>query len=139
MHRGQEREKRGALFVIVLAMVLASALATEAAEQRSGGPGGLHTERLSPKQLRVWRRIVAIVMAEDADGHPVHPMLRQLWDAIDTGGHVVYVEMADRKGSPSYLGGRFVVTRVDPQGIRHEAVLVVNVRAIDRASTQTVA
>jgi hypothetical protein len=104
-----------------------------------GAPGGLRTERLSRKQLRVWSGIVAIVMAEDPTGHPLHPTLRRLWDSVDTSGHVVYVEMAERKGSPSYIGGRFVVTNVDPTGKSHEAILVMNLRGIDKVSTNPVA
>src|SRR5262249_9197248 len=40
------------------------------------------------------------------------------------------------KGAPSYLAGRFAVTKVDPTGRCHEAVLVLNLRSIDRVSTQ---
>jgi hypothetical protein len=103
------------------------------------GPGAIRTDRLSSKQLRVWRRIVALVVAEDGNGQPLHPTLRQLWDDVDTSGHVVHIEMPERKGPPSYLGGRFVVTKVDPMGISHEAVLGLNLRGIDTASTMPMA
>jgi hypothetical protein len=97
--------------------------------------GGLRTDRLSPKQLRAWNKIVNVVMAEGRDGRPLYPTLRQLWDAVDTSGHVVHVEMPDRAGSRSYLAGRFAITKVDPEGKTHEGILVLNLRAIDKLST----
>lgn len=94
--------------------------------------GGLRTDRLSPKQLQAWNRIVEIVRAEGRDHQPLHPTLRRLWDAVDTSGHVVSVEMPRRK---SYIAGRFAITKVDPEGKAHEGVLMMNLRAIDNAST----
>ena len=35
----------------------------------------------------------------------------------------------------SYIAGRFAITRVDPEGKAHEGILIVNLRAIDNAST----
>jgi hypothetical protein len=97
--------------------------------------GGLRTDRLSPNELRAWNKIVEIVMAEDGRGQPLHPTLRQLWDAVDTSSHVVHVEFRDRKGPRSYLAGRFAVTKVDPEGKSHEGILILNLRAIDKVST----
>jgi len=97
--------------------------------------GGLRTDRLSPKQLHAWNKIVDIVMADGRDGRPLYPTLRQLWDAVDTSGHVVHVEIPDRKGPPSYLAGRFAITKVDPEGKAHEGILILNLRAIDKLST----
>jgi hypothetical protein len=99
-------------------------------------PGGLRTDRLSPKQLHAWNKIVNVVMAEGRDGQPLYPTLRQLWDAVDTSGHVVHVEMSDRAGPRSYVAGRFAITRVDPEGTTHEGILILNLRAIDKASTE---
>jgi hypothetical protein len=97
--------------------------------------GGLRTDRLSPEQLHVWNKIVEIVMAEDGGGQPLHPTLRQLWDAVDTSGHVIHIEIPERKGPRSYIAGRFVITKVDPDGEAHEGILILNLRAIDKAST----
>jgi hypothetical protein len=93
---------------------------------------GLRTDRLSPKQLQAWNKIVEIVMAEDRDGKALHPNLRQLWDAIDSSGHVVHVELPRRK---TYIAGRFGITKVDPEGRAHEGMLIVNLRAVDNVST----
>jgi hypothetical protein len=97
------------------------------------GAGGLRTDRLSPRQLRAWNQIVEIVMAEDGDGRPLHPTLRRLWDAVDTSGHVIHVEVPERPRS--YVAGRFVITKVDPAGKSHEGILILNLRAIDKVST----
>lgn len=97
--------------------------------------GGVRTDRLSPRQLRSWNKIVEIVMAEGGDGQPLHPTLRQLWDAVAQSGHVVHVEIPDRKSPRSYVAGRFAITKVDPEGKSHEGILILNLRAIDRLST----
>jgi hypothetical protein len=101
----------------------------------AGVEAGIRTDRLSGKRLEAWRSIVAIVVAEDLAGRPLHPTLRRLWDTVEASGHAVYVELPDPKSRRSYIAGRFAVTKVDPEGKAHEAVLVVNLRAIDRAST----
>jgi hypothetical protein len=97
--------------------------------------GGLRTDRLSPRQLQAWNKIVSIVMAEDRDGQPLHPTLRQLWDSVDRSGHVVHVEIPDRTASRTYLAGRFAITRVDPEGKSHEGILILDLRVIDKLST----
>jgi hypothetical protein len=93
---------------------------------------GLSTDRLSRNELRTWVRILQIVMAEDRAGHSLHPTLRALWDAVDASSHVVYVEMRARK--ESFIAGRFAITRVDPSGKAHEAILILNPPLIDELS-----
>jgi hypothetical protein len=93
---------------------------------------GLRTDRLSGKDLKKWKRLVEIVMAEDLEGRPSHPTLRRLWDTVDASGHTIFIEMPDTK---SYFAGRFEVTTADPEGRAHVGVILLNLRAIDRAST----
>jgi hypothetical protein len=71
-------------------------------------------------------------MAEGRAGQSLHPTLRYLWDAVAASRHAVYVEMP---GPMCCYTGRFEVTRVDPYGEAHEAVLLLSLRAIDVAST----
>ena len=97
---------------------------------------GLRTDRLSARQRRRWRAIVDIVRAEDRQHRPLHPTLLALFDAVDAGPHTVFIEMVDAK---SYVAGRFRVTSVDVEGRAHQAVLILNLRAIDKASTDRVA
>lgn len=92
---------------------------------------GLRTNRLTAKQLRVWERIVAVVMATGRDGAPLHPTLRHLWSSVNDSHHVVHVEMP---GPLKSFANRFEVTKVDPGGRSHEAVLELNLRAIDGAA-----
>jgi hypothetical protein len=98
-----------------------------------GSEGAIRTDRVSGKTLQTWRSIVAVVMAEDRAGRPLHLTLRRLWDTVEASSHTVYVEMP--KGRRSYIAGRFAVTKVDPSGKAHEAILMMNLRAIDRTAT----
>ena len=67
--------------------------------------GGIRTDRLSEKGLARWNKIVAIVMAEDAGGRPLHPTLRALWDAVDASGPAVFVELPEPKCRRPYIVG----------------------------------
>jgi hypothetical protein len=96
---------------------------------------GIRTDRLSGKRLETWHSVVAIVLAEDRGGRPLHPELRRLWDEVETSGHAVYVELPRSKGLRAYVAGRFAVTKIDPEGKAHEAVLVMDLAVIDRVST----
>jgi hypothetical protein len=93
---------------------------------------GLRTDRLSAAQLRRWKAIVDIVRAKDRHHRPLHPTLRGLFDAVDSGPHTVFIEMPDTKG---YIAGRFEVTKVDAEGGAHQGILILNLRATDKAST----
>ena len=101
--------------------------------------GGIRTDRLSRKELKTWNTIVAIVMAEGPGGHPLYPTLRALWDAVDSSPHAVYVELRDRRVRRSYIGGHFMITKVDPEGRAHAGILILNLRAINNASTGSAA
>jgi hypothetical protein len=78
-------------------------------------------------------------MAQDRAGQPLHPALRRVWDTVEGSGHAVYVELPESKGNRSYVAGRFAVTKVDPEGKAHEAVLVLNLSVIDRVATSPAA
>ena len=97
----------------------------------------IRTDRLSGKALETWRSIVAIVMAVNRTGAPLHPTLRRLWDTVETSGHAVYIDLPDSKTRRSYIAGRFAITKIDPEGRSHEAILIMNLRAIDQTSTDS--
>jgi len=128
---------RQAAIVVSIVLILSG---VPAAASTVGGepPGlpppatGLRTDRLSAAQLRRWKAIVDIVRAEDRHHRPLHPTLRGLFDAIEGGPHTVFIEMPKRA---SYIAGSFEVTRIDPDGRAHEGILILNLRAIDQAST----
>jgi hypothetical protein len=125
------------LVVTGASLALALCGAARAGEGSSGARsaptarGALRTNRLSARDRATWNEIVAIVRAEDRHGRPRCPTLRLLWDVVEGSQHVVYVEMA---GGRSYLAGRFEVISVDPEGRSHEARLLLNPSAIDRAA-----
>ena len=125
------KESRSCGRAVLASIVLLAATSVNAAAAL-GSSGGLRTDRLSRQQLHSWNEIVKIVFAENRDGQPLHPTLRQLWDAVDTSGHAVYVEMPRRR---TYIAGRFAITKVDPEGKAHEGILMMNLRAIDNAAT----
>ena len=119
---------RSRLLVLVGSLALISSVP-------SGAEGGIRTDRLSGKALEAWSSIVAIVKAEDPGGRPVHPTLRALWDAVDTSGCAVFVELPDPRSRRPYILGRFAATKVDSDGKAVEGVLVMNLPAIDRAAS----
>jgi hypothetical protein len=127
--------------LLALTLVVCDPQSVQARPEPSRGPGrlsasgGIRTDRLSHKKLKIWNSVVAIVMAKDAAGHSLYPTLRSLWDSVDTSGHAVYVEMHDAGPRPSFIAGRFAITRVDPEGKAHEGVLILNPSAIDNLST----
>jgi hypothetical protein len=131
--------------LLAVALVVCDPPSTQAQPGPQRGParlsasGGIRTERLSRKELKTWNSIVAIVMAKNPAGQPLYPTLRTLWDTVDTSGHAVYVEMRDPGAPPSYVAGRFAITRVDPEGKAHEGILILNLRAIDTVSTRPAA
>jgi hypothetical protein len=101
----------------------------------TGTPGSIRRDRLSRKALETWSSIVAIVMAEGAGGRPLHPTLLALWDAVDSGGCAVFVELPEPKSRRPYILGRFAITKVDSEGRAREGVPVMNLPAIDRAAS----
>jgi hypothetical protein len=91
------------------------------------------TERLTGKDLRRWDAIQRVVFAEDADGQPLHPTLRGLWDQIERSGHTVYIEMRGTGRAVSNTAGVFLLEQFDPTGERHVAVIRLYPENIDRA------
>ncbi len=91
------------------------------------------TDRLSSKDLRRWNEIKRIVFAEDIEGQPLHPTLRSLWDQLERSGHVIYIEMRGMGRAISNTAGVFHIERLDPEGVKHEAVIRLYPDVIDRA------
>lgn len=87
------------------------------------------------KAVGRWRAIVSIVEARDEAGRPVHPALRALWYAVATSDCAVFVELPEPKSRRSCVVGEFSMTKLDARGRALEAVLVMNLPAIDRAAS----
>ena len=116
---------RGLAGAVVLMILVLSGASRAGAEIRTDG--------LSGGQLKTWKAIVAVVLAADQDGTPLHPTLHRLYRAIDSSPHVVRIEMPRRKGS-SAIAGRFRLEAIGANG-RHEASITLNLRTIDRVLT----
>jgi hypothetical protein len=127
-------------------LVLFCSLPTVAAAQAASAPdaglavrprratiSGIITDRLSAKDLQRWQAIERIVFAEDAAGYPLHPTLRGLWEWVETSGHAIYLEMVSPSRISTCTAGSFSLTRFDPQGKRHEAVIRLHPANIDQA------
>jgi hypothetical protein len=94
---------------------------------------GIITDRLTDKDLRRWNAIKRIVFAEDSDGQPLHPTLRGLWEKLERSGHTIYIEMRGMGRAISNTAGIFQIERLDPEGVRHVAVIRLYPDTIDRA------
>jgi hypothetical protein len=94
---------------------------------------GIRTDRLKPKQLRIWRNIEWIVLAQDGAGQPLHPRLESLWNQAQSGGHTIYIEMT--ASTVENMAGKFLVEKLDPEGKNHILLIHLNLSAINRAVT----
>ncbi len=98
-------------------------------------PTGLRTERLAPKDQLRWNNIESLVFAQSHDGQWLHPTLINLWQWIETSGHVVYVELSRSNNVLTSTAGQFRIERLDPRGERHVGVISLNLSNIDAAYT----
>jgi hypothetical protein len=83
--------------------------------------------------LRRWEAIKRIVFAEDIEGQPLHPTLRVLWKQLERSGHIIHIEMRAMGHAISNTAGVFHIERLDPEGLRHVAVIRLYPDIIDRA------
>jgi len=94
---------------------------------------GILTDRLSAKQLARWRKIERIVLAVDAQGQILHPVLYALWKWADTSGHAIYIEIREPYNPLPNSAGTFQIESLDPTGEHHIAVIRLNLTTIDLA------
>ena len=73
---------------------------------------GIRTNRLTPKQLRIWRSIERVALARNCAGQPLHPRLESLWRQVQSSGHAIYIEMP----TPAIenMAGKFLIEKPDP-------------------------
>jgi hypothetical protein len=93
---------------------------------------GISTDRLTLKQLRIWREIEQIAVAADKAGRPLHPRLHSLRQWAKGGGHNITIEMADRRVS-TFIAGSFTMEQGHSNGLRGAAILWLHLWAIDNA------
>jgi hypothetical protein len=95
--------------------------------------GGFVLDRLSKRDLRVWRAIERVVGESDVSGGPRSPALRRLWDWARASNHVLRVEMVPPSRLAAGMVGVFRVESFDPAGLRHVAVIRLCPTNIQRA------
>jgi hypothetical protein len=124
-------------WIIALMMLLdlagGAVKAQDSSRQNSASATNIITDRLTDKDLRRWEAIKRIVFAEDIEGQPLHPTLRGLWDKLGRSGHVIYIEMRGMGRAISNTAGVFHIERLDPEGLRHVAIIRLYPEIIDRA------
>jgi hypothetical protein len=107
--------------------------AQDSASLNSAPATNIITDRLAGKDLRRWEAIKRIVFAEDIEGQPLHPTLRNLWDRLERSGHVIHIEMRGMGRAISNTAGVFHIERLDPEGLKHMAIIRLYPETIDRA------
>lgn len=119
------------LVALIASNVYASSLEQDDTEQDSAS--GVLLDRLSPKHKKTWQAIKEIIYSTDAHQIVLHPMLRTLFEQLETSDHSVYLEFHDSRSACRNIAGTFAIERLDPQGTRHVAVIKLYLRNIERA------
>jgi len=95
--------------------------------------GGIRTDRLSHKQLRVWNSIREIVFAKDHANRLLHRRLHGLWQSAERSGHLIFVELDKCAEDSSTRAGDMVIDKVDPAGRQHVVSVRLFLSTINRA------
>ena len=119
--------------MMLFGMAGGAAYAQDSSHKNSAAATNIITDRLTAKDLRRWEAIKRIVFAEDFEGQPLRPTLRGLWDKLERSGHVIYIEMRGMGRAISNTAGVFHIERLDPEGLRHVAIIRLYPETIDRA------
>jgi hypothetical protein len=93
----------------------------------------IRTDRLSAKQLRVWKAIEAMVFAKDAFGRLNHAKLHSLWQWVEESGNAVHVEFPGPMPRCDREAGKFLIEKAGFDGQKHIAVIRLCLPVIDEA------
>ena len=96
-------------------------------------PSSFRTDRLSPRQIRLWTAIRGVVVARDPYGLPLHPTLDRLWHTVERSGHLVFIELITDKERCSNVAAETVFEKFDPTGRMHSIRVRLFIPTIDRA------
>ena len=94
---------------------------------------GFRTDRLSSKQLRIWRKIEDVVFARDNAGRFLHPTLEGLWRQVESSGYSIFIEMTAQ--ATENMAGKFIVEKPGHDGKRGIMSIHIYVSTIDKANT----
>jgi len=127
----------GEVALVLLVTFIASNVQAQIIKQDDAGSdlaSGVLLDRLSARHHKTWHAIRKVIYAEDADGKPLHPMLKALLEQLQTSDHSVYLEFDDSLAGCRCTAGKFSIERVDLEGSRNVAVIKLYLRIIDHAS-----
>ncbi len=130
---------RSTLFTAAVALtLLAAVLKGQVQVQSSGRTGavdsatGIRTDRLTARQLRIWKEIEKIIQAADKAGRPLHPRLNNLWHRVEESGHTVFIEMMGHR-APTRIAGTTTLQQANPDGSRKVIAIWLHLWATDNA------
>jgi hypothetical protein len=126
----------GAVGLVLLVTFIASNVQAQTIKQddaRSDIASGILLDRLSAKHRKTWHKIRQVIYAEDADGRPLHPILKALFEQLQNSDHSVYLEFDDSRAFGRSIAGKFSIERLDPEGSRNEGVIKLYLRNIEHA------
>jgi hypothetical protein len=95
--------------------------------------GGFRTDRIAPRQQKVWKAIEQLIQAVDRCGKPRYPRLLGLWRWAQSSEHAIYIELLDEKSPSSYNAG-FVTVQGSTSG-KTQAIIQIWLRIIEQASS----
>ena len=126
---------RGGGLALLLLVFFADARAStaEPIETRRDLPSGFLLDRLSTKDQKTWQALKKIIYAEDSEGRSLHPKLRALFEELQSSQHTIYVEFQDSEPGCDYTAGAFSIEQLDPEGVKHVAVIKLYLRTIQKA------
>ncbi len=130
---------RSTLFTAAVALTLLAAVPKAQGQIQSSGrtdaidaASGIRTDRLTPKQLRIWGEIEKVVRASDKRARPLHPKLHSLWQRVQERGHTVFIEMMGHR-APTRIAGTTTLQQGNPDGDRKIIVIWLHLWAMDNA------
>ncbi len=117
----------------VVEIAAAAALVLVAVQEAPAA--GIRTNRLSPRQLKTWHAIEALVLATDQDGRPVYPTLHGLWQEVAESCPAIYIEMPRPKSISPHTAGTFWLEPPVSGGASQVGVIRLYLEAINLAGT----
>jgi len=118
-------------FLAIIPVTLAQSPSSEPVHG-IGPSSGFRTDRLTPKQRRIWGEIEKIVLATDKTGRPEHSMLYSLWQRVQSSGYTVFIEMSGRWVTTG-VGGKTTLEETNSNGSRRAVVIWLHLWTIDNA------
>jgi len=104
-------------------------------------PTGIITERLSVRQMEIWRTIEQKALAQNAAGQPLYPTLQELFSWAKMTSFPIYIEMPEARDLWDCAAGTFLFEKPQaPAQSQPTAVtILLRVAVIDRAAGERTA